>query len=117
MGQFSVEKPVLPGSVLTGNQHALDSEQPSLKILANSTSYGIFVAMNVTDLDTPEKLACYGPDGEGFPVESNKVEEPGRFFHPLLATLIRGSTAAQTSLPGSIRPTALISPPATPARS
>jgi hypothetical protein len=25
MGQFSVEKPVMPGSVLSGNQHALDT--------------------------------------------------------------------------------------------
>ena len=73
------------------NRDALDSEQQALKILANSTSYGIFVEINVADLDAPEKLACYGPDGEGFPVESNKVEEPGRFFHPLLATLITGA--------------------------
>jgi hypothetical protein len=69
----------------------LDSEQQALKILANSTSYGIFVEINVADLDAPEKLTCYGPDGEGFPVESNKVEDPGRFFHPLLATLITGA--------------------------
>jgi hypothetical protein len=73
------------------NRDALDSEQQALKILANSTSYGIFVEINVADLDTPESLTCYGPDGEGFPVESNKVEEPGRFFHPLLATLITGA--------------------------
>jgi hypothetical protein len=70
---------------------ALDSEQQALKILANSTSYGIFVEMNVADLDVPEKLICYGPDGAGFSVDSTKVEEPGRFFHPLLATLITGA--------------------------
>jgi DNA polymerase family B len=73
------------------NGDALDSEQQALKILANSTSYGIFVEINVADLDAPEKLICYGPEGEGFPVDSNKVEEPGRFFHPLLATLITGA--------------------------
>ena len=73
------------------NRDAFDSEQQALKILANSTSYGIFVEINVADLDTPEKLICYGPEGEGFPVDSNKVEEPGRFFHPLLATLITGA--------------------------
>jgi hypothetical protein len=70
---------------------ALDSEQQALKILANSTSYGIFVEINVADLDTPEKLTCYGPDGAGFSVDSSKVEEPGKFFHPLLATLITGA--------------------------
>ena len=46
---------------------ALDSEQQALKILANSTSYGIFVEIIVADLDAPEKLTCYGPSGEGFP--------------------------------------------------
>ena len=72
------------------NRDALDSEQQALKIFANSTSYGIFVEINVAD-DASEKLTCYGPDGEGFPVTSDKVEEPGRFFHPLLATLITGA--------------------------
>ena len=70
---------------------ALDSEQQALKILANSTSYGIFVEMNVADLDAPEKLICYGPSGKGFPVNSLKIEEPGKYFHPLLATLITGA--------------------------
>jgi hypothetical protein len=73
------------------NKEALDSEQLSLKILANSGAYGIYVEMNVADLDTSERLTCYGPDGQGFPVDSNKVEEPGRFFHPLLAALITGA--------------------------
>ncbi|MGB7974873.1 MAG: hypothetical protein WCF81_11135 [Roseiarcus sp.] len=73
------------------NRDALDGEQQALKILANSTSYGIFVEINVADLDASEKLTCYGPDGEGFSVSSDKVEEPGRFFYPLLATLITGA--------------------------
>ena len=37
------------------NRDALDSEQQALKILANSTSYGIFVEINVADLDDPRK--------------------------------------------------------------
>ena len=76
---------------LTAQADALDSDQLALKILANSTSYGIFVELIVADLDAPERLICYGPSGEGFPVESKKVEEPGRYFHPLLATLITGA--------------------------
>jgi hypothetical protein len=36
------------------NAEALDSEQQALKILANSTSYGIFVELNIADLDAPE---------------------------------------------------------------
>ncbi len=77
---------------------ALDSDQLALKILANSTSYGIFVEIIVGDLDAPEKLICYGPNGEGFLVESNKVEEPGRYFHPLLATLITGAARLTLAL-------------------
>ena len=73
------------------NAEALNSDQQALKILANSTSYGIFVEMIVGDLDAPERLICYGPSGEGFAIDSNKVEEPGRYFHPLLATLITGA--------------------------
>ncbi len=73
------------------NAEALDSEQQALKILANSTSYGIFVELNVADLDAPEKLTCYGPSGKGFSVESLKIEEPGKYFHPLLATLTTGA--------------------------
>ena len=69
----------------------LDAEQQALKILANSTSYGIFVEVNVGDLDKYEKRECFGPSGAGFPVETDKNEEPGRYFHPLLATLITGA--------------------------
>jgi hypothetical protein len=70
---------------------ALKSDQQALKILASSTSYGIFVEIIVGELDAPERLICYGPNGDGFPVDSKKVEEPGRYFHPLLATLITGA--------------------------
>ena len=76
---------------LGAKEQPLDSDQQALKILANSTSYGIFVEMIVAELDAMEKLTCFGAGGEGFPVESKKVGEPGRYFHPLLATLITGA--------------------------
>lgn len=75
----------------TLNREALESDQQALKILANSTSYGIFVEIIVGALEASEELICYGPCGEGFAVETKKVEEPGRYFHPLLATLITGA--------------------------
>ena len=84
------------------NAEALDSEQQALKILASSTSYGIFVELNVADLDAPEKLICYGPSGEGFSVESMKVEEPGKYFHPLLATLITGAARLMLAIAESL---------------
>jgi DNA polymerase family B len=84
------------------NAEALNSEQQALKILANSTSYGIFVELNIADLDAPEKLACYGPSGQDFSVESMKIEEPGKFFHPLLATLITGAARLMLAIAESL---------------
>ena len=87
---------------LAAQADALDSDQQALKILANSTSYGIFVELNVADLDAPEKLTCYGPGGEGFSVESMKIEEPGKYFHPLLATLITGAARLMLAIAESL---------------
>jgi hypothetical protein len=83
---------------LTAQADAFDSDQQALKILANSTSYGIFVEFNVAALEAPERLVCYGPNGDGFSVESQKVEEPGRYFHPLLATLVTGAARLMLGL-------------------
>ena len=69
----------------------LDSEQQAIKILANATSYGIFVELNVEELDPAETRMCFGGSGEPFPVSTLKGEEPGRYFHPLIATLITGA--------------------------
>ncbi len=84
------------------NRDALDSEQQALKILANSTSYGIFVEINVADFDDLQNLTCYGNDGEGFPVATKKIEEPGRYFHPLLATLITGAARLMLAIAESL---------------
>lgn len=56
----------------------------------NSTGYGIYIEINVSDLDEFEKRTCFGPGG-GFEIETDKNEEPGPYFHPLLATLITGA--------------------------
>ena len=56
---------------LRGGLFGLRRTQPATRI---------FVEINVADLDTPESLTCYGPDGEGFSVDSTKIEEPGKFL-------------------------------------
>ncbi len=68
----------------------LDAEQQAIKILANSTSYGIFVELNVDELAKPAPAICHG-SGEPFVVDVAQAETPGRYFHPLLATLITGA--------------------------
>jgi hypothetical protein len=69
----------------------LKSEEQALKIIANSSSYGIFVEVNVSDLDERGQRQCFGPKGVPFAVLTKKSEEPGRYFHPLLASLITGA--------------------------
>jgi transcriptional regulator with XRE-family HTH domain len=73
----------------------LDALQLAFKILANATSYGIFVELIVEDANRKDSFDCFGGDDEGFPLASGsnrrKVEKPGSFFHPLLATLITGA--------------------------
>ena len=68
-----------------------DTEQNALKIAANATSYGIFVEMNVKELGESTPLAVHSATGESYETAAAKVEEPGRSFHPLLATLITGA--------------------------
>jgi transcriptional regulator with XRE-family HTH domain len=77
-------------------QQTLDTLQLALKILANATSYGIFVELNVEQAGSRHSHVCFGGGDEGFSLSSasarpGKVEKPGSFFHPLLATLITGA--------------------------
>jgi hypothetical protein len=78
-------------AALGSDWETLNSEQLALKIIANATSYGIFVEEIVNELEANEKRNCFGPEGVGFVVETDKSEEPGKYFHPLLATLITGA--------------------------
>lgn len=69
----------------------LDIQQHALKIMANATSYGIFVEMNVDDAKAHERVDVFAGDDDAFASFSSKIEQPGTFFHPLLATLITGA--------------------------
>lgn len=68
----------------------LETQQLTLKIIANSTSYGVFIELNVEDLPKLETRLCHG-NGDPFKVEIDKSENPGQYFNPLLATLITGA--------------------------
>ena len=65
--------------------------QQAIKIVANATSYGIFVEVQRDDAPKPEPLMVYGAEGDGYETSSIALEQPGKFFHPLLATLITGA--------------------------
>lgn len=68
----------------------IEAEAHALKICANATSYGIFVELNVSELDDPRKVKVFGPE-EPFEASVKNVESEGHYFHPLLATLITGA--------------------------
>jgi hypothetical protein len=38
------------------------------------------------------------PDGDSYPAESRRTEDPGNYFHPLIATLVAGSGRLQLAL-------------------
>ena len=86
------------GQASVADKPVLKSAQQSLKILANSTSYGIFVEINVQALDKSTPFVCYDFRGMGRKITSSKREDAGRFFHPLLGTLITGAARLMLAL-------------------
>ncbi|WP_159012841.1 DNA polymerase domain-containing protein [Acidisoma sp. S159] len=72
-------------------QDRLDTEQHAIKICANSTSYGIWVEINVDYRPQPQTVEIHSATGQALEQLVDKVEMPGTFFHPLLATLITGA--------------------------
>jgi hypothetical protein len=64
-----------------------------LKVLANSTSYGIFAEMNRQDLGTGERalVTVHGVDGAPFSCRVAGPEEPGPWCFPPLAAFISGA--------------------------
>jgi hypothetical protein len=76
----------------------LNAQQLSLKLLANSTSYGIFVELNVEEDKKLQNLDLYTSNGEENSIKMKKLERAGSFFHPLLATLITGAARLKLAI-------------------
>lgn len=79
-------------------RNRLQSEQQALKICANATSYGIFVELNANSHGRPVEQVCYGCSEEPFEASATTVEEPGKFFNPILGTLITGAARLMLAL-------------------
>lgn len=76
----------------TGDDRAaLDTEQNALKIAANSTSYGIFIEVNVEKRPRRKATTVHSSTCEPFSFKTDMAEMAGTFFHPLLGTLITGA--------------------------
>jgi hypothetical protein len=76
----------------------LKSDQQSVKILANATSYGIFVELNVEDYAAAKPMIGYGVRPQAFKFKAKEFEKPGRYFNPLLGTLITGAARLMLAL-------------------
>lgn len=73
------------------DRQALDIAQNALKIAANATSYGIYVEVNVATRPKRGATTVHSSTCQPFSFRTEKAEEPGPFFHPLLATVITGA--------------------------
>ena len=75
-----------------------DPIEKTLKIIANSTSYGIFIEVTRDDAPKSELLKVFGPHGECNDVHTKALEQPGRYFNPLLGVLITGAARLMLGL-------------------
>lgn len=75
-----------------------NQNQQAIKIVANATSYGIFIEVQRDDAPKPEPLMIYDHNGEALETKSKALEQPGKFFHPLLGTLITGAARLMLAL-------------------
>ena len=69
----------------------LDTEQNSIKITANSVSYGIYIEVNVDSRNFKTRTTVHSSTCRPFNFSTDKSELPGSYFHPLLGTLITGA--------------------------
>jgi hypothetical protein len=79
-------------------QERIEEIRDALKITANSTSYGIFVQFNVNTAPGGATVRIYRPDGSSFAKRTEKIETPGPWFNPLVATLITGAARLMLAL-------------------
>jgi hypothetical protein len=65
----------------------LDAIQQGMKVAANAASYGVPIEVNLTSHRTRQPVTIHHPDGTSYRSLTDRTEEPGRYFHPLIATL------------------------------
>jgi hypothetical protein len=70
----------------------------ALKVLANSTSYGIFAQMDLHESDRSVAVTCHGLDAPPYTCRVTNYETPGEFCFPPLASLITGGARLMLAL-------------------
>jgi hypothetical protein len=79
-------------------REAKDRMSKALKVLANSTSYGIFAQMDVHENENNTPVTCYGIDATPYTCKVANYETPGEFCFPPLASLITGAARLMLAL-------------------
>jgi hypothetical protein len=75
-----------------------DVEQNALKIATNATSYGIFAEINVNERAKIAGSRIHTANSRSWIMDHIKHEQPGRYFHPLLAATITGAARLTLAL-------------------
>ena len=70
----------------------------ALKVLANSTSYGIYGQMDPRENEQKTLVNCHGIDASPYTCRVANAEEPGEFCFPPLASLITGGARLMLAL-------------------
>jgi hypothetical protein len=69
-----------------------------LKVLANSSSYGIYAEMNAQESDERVRVTCHGIDREEYQCDVARPEEAGEFCFPPFASMITGAARLMLAL-------------------
>jgi len=80
------------------SQSEKDLLNKALKVLANSTSYGIYAEMNRQESDEKISVACHGVNPQPFTCRVSHPEIPGKYCFPPLASLITGAARLMLAL-------------------
>jgi hypothetical protein len=70
----------------------------SLKVLANSASYGIYAEMNAQESDERVPVTCHGINADPYQCSVAHAENPGEYCSPPLAALITGRARLMLAL-------------------
>ena len=75
-----------------------DRLDKALKVIANSTSYGIYAEMNRQESDEKANVICHGIDPAPFTCSVSHPEAPGKYCFPPLAALITSAARLMLAL-------------------
>lgn len=66
----------------------LKATEQAMKATANSSAYGSPIEMNPIEHRKPTKVTVHQPDGASYQASVVRTERVGKWFHPLIATLV-----------------------------